>query len=142
MVIRFVLEFIIWILKTILEWMLIIANGVQQSISEVKNQKVVFQKLHYIFLSNAMSTISAKRFHQLSSFISVKLSWENYSTMEGQGIEPHVLDDSPCHFPEGNKINEEYISWKKDDNLIKSQIRGTLIEEVLYLVRVYPPLKK
>lgn len=54
--------------------------------------------------------------------------------MEGQGIESHILEDPPSHDSDISKTSEQYLSWKKDDSLHKSWIRGTLTEEVLYLV--------
>lgn len=41
-------------------------------------------------------------------------------------MDPHISHDG--------KLNEGYVSKKKDDSLIKSWIYGTLNEKVLYIV--------
>lgn len=59
------------------------------------------------------------------------------SITKGQGIEIHILDDTPTKIinnHEGHKISCEYTDWKRDDNLTKFWIRVTLSEEVLFLV--------
>lgn len=53
--------------------------------------------------------------------------------MEGQGINSHILDESYLP-PNDDKLNEAYVSCKKDDSIIRSWISGTLTEEVLYIV--------
>lgn len=54
--------------------------------------------------------------------------------MKSQGIETHILHKPPYIPSEDNKINEAYVSYKKDNSLTKSWIWGTLTEEVLYFV--------
>lgn len=50
--------------------------------------------------------------------------------MEGQGIEHHIFYKLLYMPSNDNKLNDFYISWKKDDSLIKSWIRRKLVEEV------------
>lgn len=40
--------------------------------------------------------------------------------MEGQGINFHIFDDPHDLDLIVGKANENYLSWKKDDSLIKS----------------------
>lgn len=54
--------------------------------------------------------------------------------MEGQGIEDDISYEPSYMLSDDNKPNDSYISRKKDDSLIKSSIRGTLAEGVLYIV--------
>lgn len=56
------------------------------------------------------------------------------SIMEGQRILSYIFDHTPSLDSDTRKPSDQYLSWKKDDSLIKNWIRGTFTEEVWYLV--------
>lgn len=61
--------------------------------------------------------------------------------MESEGIKSHIFYDRPGHDSEDGKSSESYLSWKKTGSLIKSWIRGTLMEEVTWSVVSQQPRK-
>lgn len=81
-------------------------------------------------------------FSSVVYLILFNLNTENYLVwkekiqfiMEGQGIESHITDDPSDQDSQEGKIGEIYLTQKKNVSLIKSWIRGTLMEDVLYLV--------
>lgn len=98
----------------------------------------------FVFLNHGYIKDFGTTLHQLFSFIFVKLTIKNFLIWKEQlqlidlgrkvkVLKSHIFYERPCQFSEGTKANEDFTSWKKDDNLIKSWIWGTLIEEVLYL---------
>ncbi|KHN39729.1 hypothetical protein glysoja_044829, partial [Glycine soja] len=86
----------------------------------------------------------------ISNFITLRLTPTNYplwreqalALAESQDLVGHLTNDDPASPPPNTtntenfvpKLTDEFIAWRKKDNLLRGWIIGTLFEEALRLV--------
>ena len=90
--------------------------------------------------------LTIQSFHQCSSLISIKFSMNNFllwrsqvlSLIRSLGLEHHIHDEATppkmINIDGKEASNPEFLSWKNNDGLLMTWLRGMMCEDVLSLI--------